>query len=267
MRQKREDQKLPQPWTDDPILHGFRFTNIRREDDRVSRDLVAHMDWTNSDLSLRLFNSVVFRTFNGSVGFRALGGYHTTWCPKQALQKANQAVKDRGGKALFGNAYIMANSLMEGMPKHQFYIDNAFNHVWEHRKSLLHELQVNSTLQYATNRFAKVIGYAHFLGYEMALDMEMLGLITPTDKFTWANPGPGARRGLNFIFGRPRKYSQPVPKFLEEMQWLFNESVYFLEPHVKEPFDMRCIENGLCETSKYASVLETGRAKRKYHFG
>lgn len=264
IRIEREDMLIPPPWTEDPIFTSFRFTNVRREDDRVSRELVHAMDWAQDGLATRLFNAVVFRTFNSSWGFQATGGYHYHWHPKQTLLRCNQAVLVRNGASLFGSAYLMTNSLMEGMSKHEYFINNVFNKLWEMRTTLLHSIVNNGTLQHATKLFTQFPGYSDFLGYEFALDAEMLGLFSPTDKYTWANPGPGARRGLNFVFGRPRDYKQPTQAFLEEMQWLLDESVFFLEPHVEEPFDMRCIENGLCETSKYASVLTTGRAKRRY---
>jgi len=159
----------------------------------------------------------------------------------------------------------MVNSMMGGMPKQEYYTTHVFDKVWEMRTYLLQRMRAEPTLEQTTQLFKQFPGYADFLGYEMALDMQMLGLLKPTDDHSWANPGPGARRGLNYIFGRPRNYTQPTRKFLEEMRWLYDESVYFLEPHVNEPFDMRCIENGLCETSKYASVLTTGRAKRRYN--
>lgn len=33
---------LPAPWTDNPILQTWSFTNVRREDDRVTRWVATH---------------------------------------------------------------------------------------------------------------------------------------------------------------------------------------------------------------------------------
>lgn len=261
IRIRREDRNLPQPWTDDHIMHSFRFTNIHREDDRVSRQLYQSMD-LNSPPGTILFNSFVFRTFNCQSGYDATGGYHYLWHPGQALSSLNSAY-DRKVQ-LFSAAYMMVNTMATGMLKHEFYV-KVFDSVWDQRVRFIQEMVRNPTLEQTTKMFTCVPGYAEFLGYELALDMEMLDLLKPTDVFTWANPGPGARRGLNFVFGRPKDFRQPTAKFLEEMQYLFKILPPLLHCHVEPSLiTMRCIENGLCETSKYARVLEIGHAKRRY---
>ena len=261
IRKKREDHELPKPWTEDSIFANFRFTNVYRDDDRVSRALVNSMDM-DAPGEILLFNAFVFRTFNKLESWKASGGFRYDWPGKDMFKRLDSYVA--AGGSVFGNAYLMTNSLTKGRPKHHFYID-IFDKVWENSQEFYMRLQDDPRLEAATKMFTEIPGYADFLGYELALDMEMVGLMPPpTDKFTWANPGPGARRGLNFIRGRPRDFRQPVTKFLDEMRWLHDESILFLYEHIKEPFDMRCIENGLCETSKYASVLQTGRAKRRF---
>lgn len=256
----REDNGLPPPWTADPIFRNFRFTNIRREDDRVSRELLAAMQLDAPPGTL-LFNSFVYRTFNSAIGFEKFGGFTHLWTHGDALARLDEA--HAAGVSLFGNAYLMCNSLAEGAPKHRFYL-KTFDLLWEQRTRFVQELRNNPSIEYAVKLFKTLPGYAEFLAYEMALDMEMIGLLKdPVDKFTWANPGPGARRGLQCLRGeaRPPKGTN----LLEEMRDLHELSIAFLEPHVPEPFDMRCIENGLCETSKYFSVLTKGRAKRRFN--
>lgn len=263
IRIKKEDMGLPRPWTDDPVFQQFRFTNVHREDDRVSRDLFDAVDVDASPRQL-LFNAFMFRTWNRGDTFEIAGGFQYHWHKNLAKEKLDAAYKE--GHSVFGNAYLMTNSMTAGAPKHHFYLD-VFDTVWEQSPRFAKELKDHPTLEHATKMFTSVPGYASFLGYELALDMEMIGLLVdPVDKYSWANPGPGARRGLNHIFGRDRNFQQPVPKFLQEMRELFYESTFFLEPHVgvRYPFDMRCIENGLCELGKYVRARETGRSKRRY---
>ena len=262
MRIKREELKQPPPWTEDEILANFRFTNIHREDDKVSRQLLGHMDLT-APLPIILFNAVLFRSFNSVVGFEACGGWTTEWDRDATLVRANEAYEN--GASMFGNAYLITNSLTKGAPKHVYFI-NLMEDIWNDRETLVELIQSCNSLQETMQLFTGYPGYAEFLGYELALDMEMVGiLINPKDKHTWANPGPGARRGLNYVHGRDKNYKQPTSDFLDEMKVLYEEAEYFLEPHIDlDHFDMRCIENGLCETGKYYSVLQTGRAKRRY---
>lgn len=261
IRIRREEKNLPHPWTKCPILGEFRFTNIHREDDRVSRQLYLAMD-LNSPPATRLFNAFMFRTFNCQSGYDAAGGYHYIWHYGKALVGL-AAAHDRGDQ-IFGSAYMMVNSMTTGAPKHEFYL-KTFNNVWDQRVRLLQEMERNPTLEATTKLFTTIPGYADFLGYELALDMEMIDLLRPTDAFSWSNPGPGARKGLNFVFGRDVKFQQPVAKFLEEMRYLFKILPPLLHRHIdRNLIVMRCIENGLCETSKMARIMATGRAKRRY---
>ena len=265
MRIRREDQSLPPPWTDDPILDNFRFTNIHREDDRVSRDLDAAMfEHFGAPARQMVYNALTFRTFNKLDAWLAAGGWHYHPHSEVDCVSADEFV-DNGG-SMFSNAYVVVNSMVTGYRKHRWYMEVMFPSIWEQATRFVQELEQHPTLEHATRMFTSLPGIAAFLGYEFALDMEMLGLFEPTDSYTWANPGPGARRGLNFLLGRERVFRQPTVKFLEELLELYDIVVpALLGDHINpDLFDMRCIENGLCETSKYASVLTTGRAKRLY---
>ena len=54
----------PSPWTEDPILHKYRFTNIFRESDRVTiwfDENVRSDTWSIPDY---VFLAVAFRWFN-----------------------------------------------------------------------------------------------------------------------------------------------------------------------------------------------------------
>ena len=62
---KKDVLGKPQPWTNDPVLQEFRFTNIRREHDRESKWLIKNIS-TNPDLAYedKLLNSILFRLYN-----------------------------------------------------------------------------------------------------------------------------------------------------------------------------------------------------------
>ena len=263
IRIKREDMRLDPPWTQDPILSGWRFTNVRREDDRVSRELLD-LILANGDKPLDqiFFNTVAFRTFNNQIGYEALnGGWISKWNFDLYMKRMD---KHRAqNKPIFGNAYMIASTLIKkGTQKHGFYV-NLLGNVWKDRKKLLDSIVTHNTLENVMTQFMQYPGYGGFLGYELAMDMEMTGiLVDPIDRLTWANAGPGAKRGLNFVFGRDKKARPADP--LEEMRYLYEIAPSFLQPHVVDYLDMRFIENGLCETSKIASILSTGRAKRKF---
>ena len=70
---------------------------------------------------------------------------------------------------------------------------------------------------------------------------------------TWANPGPGAKRGLNRIHGRPVDKHLKNDINISEMQVLLELSQEWLYPQVPS-LEMRDIEHTLCEFDKYERV-------------
>jgi hypothetical protein len=266
IRINREDLGLPAPWTSDPIFQDFRFTNIFRNDDRISRLIYEAVDRDAPD-DIRMWNAVVFRTFNSDKGFAAAGGWQDRFEPDKMMKRLDK-VRAEGGET-FSRCYVMANSLAKGMAKHEMYIRWPFKELWEQRKSFVKQIQRDGTLQGVWGMFKGLSGYGAFVAYEMALDMEMIGVLRdPPDRHTWANTGPGARRGMNFVRGRPAKYNQKDALWLAELRELYDLAPTFLQEHIElDKLDMRLIENGLCESSKYAHVLQTGRYRRKFYIG
>jgi hypothetical protein len=161
---------------------------------------------------------------------------------------------------------MITNSMTTGAPKHEFY-HKLFTQVWNTREKLYDEIVESGSLEKSCKIFQRYPGVGGFIAYELALDMQMMGILAdPEDETTWCSIGPGAIRGLNFIFDRERGKKINQKQALEECQWLYKEHPRFIKPHVDDSrINMRFIENGLCETSKYVSVLTTGKAKRRYN--
>ena len=81
---------------------------------------------------------------------------------------------------------------------------------------------------------------------------------------TWANPGPGAKRGLNRIHLRELEQTVKKDQLNFEMKQLLDYSPDYLENHM-QPLEMRDIEHCLCEFDKYERVrLGQGRPRAKY---
>ena len=66
---KRFMKKSSAPWTKDPILNDYKFTNVYRELDRVSKwvqdNIIFRDDWNKLQ---RLFCLISFKLFNISSG-------------------------------------------------------------------------------------------------------------------------------------------------------------------------------------------------------
>uniref|UniRef100_A0AAU8GIT6 5-hmdU DNA kinase helical domain-containing protein n=1 Tax=Salmonella phage vB_STmST313_KE31 TaxID=3161181 RepID=A0AAU8GIT6_9CAUD len=75
---KKDVQRLPAPWTNNPILRQVKFCNVRREHDRQSLNLINNIV-KNDALSMadKMFNCVLFRMFNLWDPIQAIGGART----------------------------------------------------------------------------------------------------------------------------------------------------------------------------------------------
>ena len=126
-----------------------------------------------------------------------------------------------------------------------------------------------------------------FMAYEIVTDLRHTALLDRApDTMTWANPGPGAMRGLNRIVGRP--LDQRIPKDLanKEMRLLLEKSRdswhwpqfedgywviqngEFNDPPVSgdwPTWEMRDVEHTLCEFDKYERArLGQGRPRQVF---
>lgn len=106
---KKDVQRLPAPWTDNPILRQVKFCNVRREHDRQSLNLINNI--VNNDalgMADKMFNCVLFRMFNLWDPIQAIGGAMTI---KEFAEINLDATRERlqkfeadGGK-VFTNAF------------------------------------------------------------------------------------------------------------------------------------------------------------------
>lgn len=106
---KKDVQRLPAPWTDNPVLRQVKFCNVRREHDRQSLNLINNI--VNNDhlgMADMMFNCVLFRMFNLWEPIQAIGGARTIKefanIDLDATRKQLQDFEANGGK-IFTNAF------------------------------------------------------------------------------------------------------------------------------------------------------------------
>ena len=73
---RKEIEQLPPPWTNDPILLNYKFTNIFRFLDRGTRIVTEHiLDHEDYEDSSIIFNVILYRLFNKIETFMHHGMY------------------------------------------------------------------------------------------------------------------------------------------------------------------------------------------------
>lgn len=281
----------PGPWTDDPILQKYRFCSVFRELDKTTRWFAENVrEPMNKKKDGRLLlATVLFRMFNrietGEAMFRdddLLGGYSAFDKFAEAgstvpLKKAILKRLGTRGPYVTGSYIISAppgysklDGVLEVMKR--FYNGkkewpNAGAGVlstmgWGGAPKCYDQgvVQMLSsgpglfTLE-ATWDWLRQFDYLGvFHSYEIVTDLRHTYLLNSApDIMTWANPGPGCRRGLNRAMGRHKSEKfESREKILEEMTQLLKLSrkpEYW--PRRWPKWEMRDVEHTLCEYDKY----------------
>jgi hypothetical protein len=266
----------PWPWSDDDVLNRHKFTNVKRENDRTTRWLRAH--WTaqhaTADAATVLFNCGVFRVF-GTVAFAEQTGWTADVSAWNAfLERCNAVACWHAGNHAFTSAYnrIRFNAELRKCP-----VD-----VYEKELSTLEGLRLavddivaapaggRLSWRAVCTRLRRVSGFggSGFMAKEVLLDAmgwaSMRRLVR--DDGDWTPPGPGARRGLNRLYGRPRDMGANATRdsaletsFVCEMRLLLR-TLRSLDPEFCKSVDLNIhdVQFQLCEYDKYCRVRDGG---------
>jgi hypothetical protein len=132
IRVKKEDGK-PRPWTSDPILGKFRFCNVHREDDYVTRWLrtnwYKHFEG-NADI---WFAAVVARLFNNPEALSAIKDVTLPFKPEKMRRVLHMRVDQ--GKKNFNAAYIVSTNGV-AMDKVDYIVARVLGPLWAARKTI-----------------------------------------------------------------------------------------------------------------------------------
>lgn len=302
---RRFVEKKPWPWTDDPLLQEFKYTNVYRELDVGTIWLRENWREPFADHRRLFFNIALYRQFNywptaEFLGYVTHGPYdeipisepqrplhvrRRVWYPVAIEMDLHDRAKQ--GHQIFTGAHMITGTYGGREKKDKIWqvIWPVLNHLWENEEK--YTPQPGDTLEQAFNRLEKSPGFGPFLAYEVITDLRHTRYLQDaTDIMTWANPGPGAMRGINRLLGYPvgqmttseryktgRKSKHwPVKIFSKEvyiqhMQHLLGLAQGLAGEHVHEwgPLEMRDIEHSLCEWDKYMRVkLGQGRPRSRF---
>jgi hypothetical protein len=299
-------QGNPWPWTNDPVLRDNRFCNVYREDDTTTKWFAKWVRDPLRDRTEVLLATVLFRWFNristGDAIFRQLGDYtpdgrgliRTAW--DQFLHDSRTpslrvAVRQHCGSGPYvTGAYIIKTpdgmSKLDGVlqcvewfrtQKHNCSLtleDGMTGHTtanWDWFSTWMLLQRGRVSLEQTWDWLRKFPYLGDFMAYEIVTDLRHTALLDyAPDIYTWANPGPGAMRGLNRLHERKLEHRQPKHVFVCEMRKLLdlaNGEFRHVWPHrMGHDVEMRDIEHTLCEFDKYVRAKEGGRMKQRYRY-
>ena len=273
LRKNKEAGKPRFQWTDDPILQKYRFCNVRRFDDRVSRWLIKNV----------LLEEHIERNLDEFILFAALCRW-VNWPPTIQelmtadlglgtnsgldLERAGAAVDYRKGlgcKAWTG-AY-MVRAPRKGSTKgkgHFIAVDVVKNGLGPALPAIKEALKTNSC--YETFKAIRAsFNHGDFMAGQIVADLGYTSLLrNATDTYTWAPQGPGSVRGLNRLLGLPLKRRWLDDDFCGILRGLRKDLIEALGPEY-ESLTLHDVQNCLCETDKYLRVKAgEGRPRATY---
>ena len=111
IRTKKEELHLPAPWTSDSIPGAYRFCNVRREDDRVTRWVQDHVRAPFVDHPLLWLMICICRQINWPATLKELieteGAWpsHVSFTPRRVGEVLN--ARQKRGEKIYTGAYII----------------------------------------------------------------------------------------------------------------------------------------------------------------
>lgn len=266
--QKRKAGHLP-PWTDDPILGGFRFCNVRREDDKVTvwvKECIRKPYADHPNLWLML---AIARTINWPDTLQELITKRA-WpsCKDFTPDKMTAVLEARQarGEQVYTGAYLIRPESDPNRPwyhwsKNRYISEVVCGNLWTDQEKFQAWFQSGqATLEGTHILLSSYYGWGPFMAYQAIVDMRFTGLLdNALDVHTWAAAGPGTIRGLNRLHGREFKKALTQKQALEELRELY--AVLKADvPHI--PFDFSDVPNICCEVDKWLR-MKNGEGKMR----
>jgi hypothetical protein len=271
--------------TTDPHLKAYRFCNVFRELDRVTIWIRKNIREPFADHPNLWIMLAIARTINWPDTLKWIiqspGAWplDDSWDPYN-LFAALESYRLLGHKVYTGAYMIRAESNPKAYwfkwPKSRYIAEIVIGRLWEDRRDwekLLapHAMSPNTrhipTIRTTWGKFQqpRYIGWGPFMAYQVVVDLRWTRYLqNASDIDSWASLGPGSRRGLNRLAGRPLNYPLRQDQGLMEMRFIHSVQDYFRAPWVST-IGLSDIQSVLCETDKYLRIkLGEGRPRSTY---
>lgn len=248
----------PKPWTKDPILQQYRFSNAYRELDKTTVWIKDNWRTPHQKDDHVWFAMAVARYINWPDTMQHIG-YPVPWNAKQVCRLLN--LRKYEGRQIFGGAYFL-NSVG---PKIESIVNDRLTPLWDNYESITTLLYQAQTLKEVYEVLLQQHGFGSFMAAQVVADLKY----TPhfkkmKDWWSWAAPGPGSMRGMARVNGI-RVTANHWLDALGQLQTLINPLVSkagMPRLHAQD------LQSWLCEFDKFERVrLGEGRPKQKYNGG
>lgn len=273
---ERRLQGAPGPWTADPVLQSFRFTNTYRATDRVSQYLIAEIQYgegRSQAPSEIFFRTIMFKLFNKIETWerleRQLGPLSWQSANFDEISKILRDSIERGTR-IYSAAYIIPAPAYGFARKHE-------NHLALVQEMMLDGLpariQAAKSLGAVYDLIRSYRSLGSFLAFQYAIDLNYSSLLE-FDERDFVVAGPGALDGISKCFENSDtlKAEEVIYDMCDVQEQEFEKRGINFGGLFGRPLMPIDCQNLFCEISKYARVAHptvagiSGRTRIKQAF-
>jgi hypothetical protein len=268
----------PMPWTEDPILSTFKFTNAYRASDRTSQYLIRQVIYredlpTTSDEVF--FRIILFKIFNKIETWRLLESklgkiIYAEYSFKRYDEILTEAIEQ--GQRIYSAAYIMPSG-----GKGLRHTRKHHTHLKLIEKMMADELPKKLTdapnMHRGFDLLREYPTIGDFLAYQFITDVNYSKL-TNFSEMSFVVPGPGALDGIRKCFADLGGLNEPeiIKLMAENQESEFERLGLDFQSLFGRPLQLIDCQNLFCEVDKYArmkhpeisGVSGRTRIKQKY---
>jgi NTP pyrophosphatase (non-canonical NTP hydrolase) len=273
---RRLEGALP-PWTDDPVVRQYKFTNAYRASDRVSqyliRNVIYRSDLPNTPLEV-VFRILLFKLFNKVETWELLEKELGPVIQAEYKFKAYDRVLSRAmerGHAIYSAAYIMPSGGSLGYErKHQNHLTLIERMVAD---DLPGRIVDSGSMKHAFELIRAYPTIGDFLAYQYVTDINY-STVTDFAETEFVVPGPGAINGIRKCFKNAdgRSDADVIRIIMERQENEFERLGLSFRKLWGRRLQLIDCQNLFCETDKYARVVhpdvsgKTARTRIKQKF-
>ncbi|MBA2718814.1 MAG: hypothetical protein H0U52_06170 [Chloroflexi bacterium] len=251
----------PPPWTDDPVLRDFKFTNAYRASDRTSQYLIRHVIYEGAQAPREtFFRTILFKLFNRIETWEALrsaiGPLSAAGFDPDAYRRALSELQAQR-QQVYSAAYIMppVTSLASGA-KHVGHIELLAKML---RENLPEKIGGVASLRDVYEMLLSYPSLGRFLAFQFAIDLNY-GPNLNFDEDAFVVAGPGAQEGIAKCFvDRDGWSDEDIIRWTTDRQdsEFAQRGIDFRDLWGRRLKPIDC-QNLFCEIAKYARVAHPG---------
>ncbi len=264
------------PWTEDPVLREYKFTNAYRASDRVSQYLIRNVIYQGSPNPDEVFfRTLLFKIFNRIDTWELLqhefGEVTYANYSFKRFDSVLSAAMARGER-IYSAAYIMPSGGSKAPPgrKHSMHLRLIEQMM---KDGLPEKIESSRSMAKAFELIRAYPTIGDFLAYQYVTDLNYGPLTTFSEK-EFVIPGPGALSGIRKCFSDLGGLTEAeIIKVVTERQAEeFQRLGLSFKTLWGRPLQLIDCQNLFCEVDKYARVMHpefsspTGRTRIKQRF-